>query len=229
MSDVGYQALSQLVQQREGPGDEANPGGAAPFKRSLPGVYWFFLLQGLNKWQGGGNNLIKREGYEKLFFRILLLYAIIYMYAKQTNIMYLLSTQFDNKSLCQSKLEADKISCPLILTEALVNGFTSYTTFTLSWSVKNATTLATLLTCNRHETCFNRLRVKMHSLYINSESWTHEKIVKQKTQYTGNGIHVPFTLFAFLACPALAYSKFNTGIFNEWSTQRKCSIVPETT
>ena len=41
----------------------------------------------------------------------------------------------------------------------------------------------------------------------------HEKVVKQKTPYTGNGI--PFALFTFLACPALAYLKFNTGVFNE--------------
>ena len=50
----------------------------------------------------------------------------------------------------------------------------------------------------------------------------HEKVIKQKTPYNGNGI--PFTLFAFLACPALAYHKFNIGIFNKWATQRECSI-----
>ena len=42
------------------------------------------------------------------------------------------------------------------------------------------------------------------------EPWVHEKIVKQKTPYIGNGI--PFALFALLACPTLAYRKFNTGI-----------------
>ena len=39
----------------------------------------------------------------------------------------------------------------------------------------------------------------------------HEKVVKQKTPYIGNG--KPFATFAFLVCPALAYRKFNAEIF----------------
>ena len=38
--------------------------------------------------------------------------------------------------------------------------------------------------------------------------------------YIGNSIP-----FAFLARPALAYRKFNTGIFNKWSTQLEHSII----
>ena len=50
----------------------------------------------------------------------------------------------------------------------------------------------------------------------------HEKVVKLKTPYIGNGI--PFALLAFLVCTALAYRKFHTGIFNKSSTQRERSI-----
>ena len=41
--------------------------------------------------------------------------------------------------------------------------------------------------------------------------------------HIGNGI--PFAFFAFLAHQSLAYRKFNTGIFDKWSSQCECNIV----
>ena len=50
-----------------------------------------------------------------------------------------------------------------------------------------------------------------------------EKVAKQEAPFIRNGI--PFAYFAFLAHPALAYWKFNTRIFNKWSTQRGRTTV----
>ena len=54
----------------------------------------------------------------------------------------------------------------------------------------------------------------------------------RESSETENAIHweqhtvrVPFSLFTFLAYPALAYRKFNTGSFNKQLTQRERGIV----
>lgn len=48
----------------------------------------------------------------------------------------------------------------------------------------------------------------MRLLYLKLESWTLEKVVEQK--------------ITFLARPVLTYHRFNTRLWNEWSTQRGC-------
>ena len=96
-----------------------------------------------------------------------------------------------------------------------------YSTFMLSWSVKNTNNSAVLHAINTRLALID-CAWKCTCYTWNSQSWTHEKVVKQCTPYIGNGIL--FALFAFLSCPALTYRKFNTRIFNEWLTQRELSI-----
>ena len=88
---------------------------------------------------------------------------------------------------------------------------------TLSWSVKNANNLPVSLTCNCHEICFNWLHMKMRLLYLKFGVMDTRESTCSETEnailYIGNGI--PFTFFAFLARPVLAYRKFNTQIFNK--------------
>ena len=51
----------------------------------------------------------------------------------------------------------------------------------------------------------------------------HERVLKQKTPYIRNKI--PLAFFSFLARPVLTYHKLNTQTFNEWSTQRQCTVL----
>ena len=98
-----------------------------------------------------------------------------------------------------------------------------YSTSTLSWSVKKKTnnlaifhaiiTGSASIDCAWKCACYTK----------NLASWTFKKVVKYKTAYIGNGTLLTF--FAPLASPAIAYRKFSTQIFNEWSTQRGRTVV----
>ena len=81
---------------------------------------------------------------------------------------------------------------------------------------KNANDLGRL-TCNRHGTCFNWRTGR-------SRKWLNRKRHTLGTAYLSHSSHW------FLARPAaLAYRKFNTEIFNNWSTQRGRTIASTTT